>query len=133
LMTAHVEGQRVGGVVIAFNTPDVTMLEGRRDLAALWDIRVSSATRGQGVGTALFRGVEIWCIARGCRRLKIETQHNNVAACQFYERQGCVLEAASHLAYRDRPDEIQLLWYKDLSLVAASDDALRSGRGTPRR
>jgi streptothricin acetyltransferase len=133
LMTAHVEGQRVRGVVIAFNTPDVTMLEGRGDLAALWDIRVSSATRGQGVGTALFRGVEIWCIARGCRRLKIETQHNNVAACRFYERQGCVLEAANHLAYRERPDEIQLLWYKDLSLVAASDDASRSGRGTPRR
>ena len=69
LMTAHVEGQRVGGAVIAFNTPDVTMLEGRRDLSALWDIRVSSATCGQGVGSALFRAVETWCSARGCRRL----------------------------------------------------------------
>jgi streptothricin acetyltransferase len=114
LMTAHVEGQRVGGAVIAFNTPDVTMLEGRRDLSALWDIRVSSATRGQGVGSALFRAVETWCTARGCRRLKIETQNINVAACRFYERQGCVLEGVNHFAYRERPDEIQLLWYKDL-------------------
>jgi len=61
------------------------------------------------------------------------TQHINVAACRFYERQGCVLEGVNHFAYRERPDEIQLLWYKDLSLVAASDDAPRSGRGTPRR
>jgi streptothricin acetyltransferase len=133
LMTAHVEGQRVGGAVIAFNTPDVTMLEGRRDLSALWDIRVSSATRGQGVGSALFRAVETWCTARGCRRLKIETQNINVAACRFYERQGCVLEAVNHFVYRELPDEIQLLWYKDLSQVAASNDAPGSGRGTPRR
>src|SRR5437879_5610385 len=115
LMTAHVEGQRVGGAVIAFNTPDVTMLEGRCDLATLWDIRVSSATRRQGVGSALFRAVETWCATRGCRRLKIETQNINVAACRFYERQGCVLEAVNHFAYRELPDETQLLWYKDLS------------------
>src|ERR1700730_4835726 len=100
LMTAHVGGQRVGGAVIAFNTPDVTMLEGLHDLAALWDIRVSSATRCQGVGSALFRTVEMWCTARGCRRLKIETQNINVAACRFYKRQGCVLEGVSSSRHR---------------------------------
>jgi streptothricin acetyltransferase len=123
LMTAHVEGQRVGGAVIAFNTPHVTMLEGRRDLAALWDIRVASATRGRGVGSALFRAVETWCTARSCRRLKIETQNINVAACRFYGRQGCVLEAVNHFAYGELPDEIQLFWYKELSQVATGHDA----------
>jgi hypothetical protein len=33
--------QQVGGAAVAFDTPGLTMLEGRRDLAVLWDIRVS--------------------------------------------------------------------------------------------
>jgi GNAT superfamily N-acetyltransferase len=114
LIAARSRGQRVGGAVIAFNTPGVTMLEGRSDLAVLWDIRVTPAARGKGVGSALFRAVEAWAIARGCRQLKIETQNINVSACRFYERQGCVLGGVQRLAYPDHPDEIQLLWYKEL-------------------
>lgn len=104
----------IGGAVIAFRTAEVTMLEGRDDLAVLWDIRVSPDVRGQGVGSALFDAAESWARARGCRQLKIETQNINVAACRFYERHGCVLEAVNRLAYPQFPDEIQLLWYKNL-------------------
>jgi ribosomal protein S18 acetylase RimI-like enzyme len=42
------------GAVVVLKTPSLTMLEGRDDLAMLWDIRVSPEARGQGVGTALF-------------------------------------------------------------------------------
>src|SRR5215211_4443708 len=40
VILAQVEDSPVGGAVIAFDTPGVRMLEGRRDLAVLWDLRV---------------------------------------------------------------------------------------------
>lgn len=115
LIAAHSRGRRVGGAVIAFNTPGITMLENRSDLAVLWDIRVAPEVRGEGIGSALFRAVEGWATVRGCRQLKVETQNINMAACRFYQRQGCVLVSIGRLAYPELPDEIQLLWYKDLS------------------
>jgi GNAT superfamily N-acetyltransferase len=90
------------------------MFEGRSDLAVLWDIRVAPSTRRCGVGAALFEAAEAWASAKGCRQLKVETQNVNVAACRFYARRGCELRATHGGAYSELPDEIQLLWYKDL-------------------
>lgn len=114
LLIAHSQGRRIGGVVIAFDTRSIVMLEGRKDLAVLWDIRVDANWRRQGVGAALFRAAEQWARARGCEWLKIETQNVNVPACKFYVKQGCTLGAIHRFAYPDLPDEIQLLWYKAL-------------------
>jgi GNAT superfamily N-acetyltransferase len=114
LLVAWIDGRRVGGAVVAFDTPGVNMLEGRNDLAVLWDIRVAPEARGSGVGSALFAAVEGWARERGCRELKIETQNINVGACRFYERQGCRLGAVNRHAYPELPDEVQMLWYKDL-------------------
>jgi ribosomal protein S18 acetylase RimI-like enzyme len=114
LFTAHCATRIVGGAAVVFDTPEVTMLEGRRDLAVLWDIRVSPDVRRLGVGSALFETVEAWARRRGCRQIKIETQNTNVRACRFYERLGCVLRTIARAAYPDRPGEIQLLWYKDV-------------------
>lgn len=114
IFTARVRSRIVGGAAVAFDTPGLTMLEGRRDLAVLWDIRVSPEDRGLGVGSALFERVEAWARRHGCRQLKIETQNTNVGACRFYERQGCQLQAIHRGAYSELPQEIQLLWYKDL-------------------
>jgi GNAT superfamily N-acetyltransferase len=115
LIAAYSGGQRIGGAVIAFDTTDVHMLEERRDLAVLWDIRVTPNLRGQGVGSALFQAAEAWALARGCRQLKVETQNINVPACRFYARRGCGLGAINRFAYPDLPHEVQMLWYKDLS------------------
>jgi GNAT superfamily N-acetyltransferase len=115
LIAAFSGGQRIGGAVIAFDTTDVHMLEGRNDLAVLWDIRVTPNLRGQGVGSALFQASEDWAAAKGCRQLKVETQNINVPACRFYARRGCVLGAINRFAYPDLPHEVQMLWYKDLS------------------
>ena len=41
LFTARFATRIVGGATVAFDTPGLTMLEGRRDLAIVWDIRVS--------------------------------------------------------------------------------------------
>jgi GNAT superfamily N-acetyltransferase len=114
LFTARFAARIVGGATVAFDTPGLTMLEGRHDLAVLWDIRVSPDARRQGVGSALFEKVEAWAKLHGCRQLKIETQNTNVRACRFYERQGCRLWAIHRAVYSDLPEEIQLLWYKDL-------------------
>lgn len=119
LIVARSRRRRVGGAVIAFNTAGVTMLEDRNDLAVLWDIRVAPEVRGKGVGSALFRAVEAWATARGCRQLKVETQNNNVAACRFYQRQGCVLGGVHRSAYPELPSEVRLLWYKDLLALHA--------------
>lgn len=111
---AHLGTRRVGGAVVAFDTPELFMLEGRRDLAVVWDLRVSPDSRAQGIGEALFGRVEAWAIEKGCRQLKVETQNINVAACRFYARRGCVLGGINRFAYAALPDEVQLLWYKDL-------------------
>jgi GNAT superfamily N-acetyltransferase len=110
--------QLVGGAVVAFDTPGVDMLEGRRDLAVLWDIRVLPGARGHGIGAALFRAAEARARERGCRWLKIETQNINVGACRFYARMGCELGAIHRFAYPGLPDEAQLLWYRRLAPLA---------------
>ena len=114
-LVARSNGVRVGGAAVAHDTPGLTMLEDRRDIAVLWDIRVSPDIRGKGVGTALFKSAEMWAITRGCRQLKVETQNINVPACRFYAKQGCVLRAIRPNVYREFPDEIQLLWYRELA------------------
>ena len=115
VLSAWVDERRVGGVAVAFRTPGLMMLEGREDLAVLWDLRVAPEARGQGIGALLFRAAEAIAIAKGCRQLMVETQNINVAACRFYERLGCKLKTVNYHAYPELPNEIQLLWYKDLS------------------
>ena len=60
----EVDGQVVGGAAVAFNTNGVFMLEGRSDLAVLWDLRVHPAWQRQGVGRALFQHAAAWARAR---------------------------------------------------------------------
>jgi GNAT superfamily N-acetyltransferase len=100
--------------VLAFDTEGLEMLEGRQDLAVLWDIRVHPDHRRHGVGQALFSAAETWARARGCRQLKVETQNINLPACQFYYKQGCVLGTIHRFAYPNLSEEVQLIWYKDL-------------------
>ncbi|HXY45989.1 MAG TPA: GNAT family N-acetyltransferase [Acidimicrobiales bacterium] len=113
LIAAH-GGSRIGGAVVAFKTANLDMLDGRSDLAMLWDLRVRPDVRGRGVGSLLFRGVEEWARNRGCTQLKVETQNVNVPACHFYARMGCTLGRIDRFAYEELPEETQLLWYKEL-------------------
>jgi GNAT superfamily N-acetyltransferase len=115
MFTARVDGALAGGAVVAWDTPGVHMLEERRDLAVLWDIRVMPEMRGHGVGAALFRAAAAWARARPARWMKIETQNINVGACRFYAAMGCELGAVLRHAYPDHPREVQLFWYLDLA------------------
>ncbi len=114
ISSAYMGNERVGGAVVAFDTAGVEMLEGRKDLAVLWDIRVRPDYRRYGVGTKIFRAAEDWARGRGCREMKVETQNINVGACRFYARQGCVLVAINARAYPELPGEVQLMWCKEL-------------------
>jgi GNAT superfamily N-acetyltransferase len=115
LLTARCDGRPVGGAVLAFDTAGVHILEGRRDLTALWDLRVTPESRRSNVGSILFAAAEDWAKSHGCRQLKVETQNINLAACEFYASRGCRLGAIHRFAYPDLPHEVQLLWYKDLT------------------
>ena len=114
LFEALDDGVPVGGAVVARDTPGVYMLEGRPDLAVLWDIRIRPDYRRRGIGSRLFRRAAEWGRGKGCRQLKIETQNINVAACKFYASQGCYLGAIHPGIYESLPEEVQLLWYMNL-------------------
>jgi len=107
----------VGGATVAIDTPGVNMLEGRKDLAVLWDIRVCPDERGRGIGSKLFKYAADWARQKGCRQLKVETQNINVPACRFYAKQGCELGAIHQYGYAGCPNvahEAMLLWYLEL-------------------
>lgn len=109
--------QPIGAAAVAWNTNGVNMLEGRRDLSVLWDIRVNLDCRGRGVGRMLIGHAAQWSRERGCKMMKIETQNVNVAACHFYRSMGCALGDIRRFAYADQPHvahEIQLNWYLPL-------------------
>jgi GNAT superfamily N-acetyltransferase len=104
----------VAGVAVALNTPEVNLLENRKDLAVLWDLRVIPNLRGSGIGRLMFLHAADWARKRGCRQMKIETQNINVPACKFYSRMGCELGMIHRFGYAANPkvaDEAMLFWY----------------------
>lgn len=108
-------GRPVGGAVLAFDTTGVFMLEARKDLSVLWDLRVRPEARGAGI--ALFRRAAAWSRARGCTQMKIETQNVNVPACRFYQKMGARLGEIRRFGYAAVPavaHEVMLCWYLDL-------------------
>jgi GNAT superfamily N-acetyltransferase len=107
----------VAGTAVALNTPGVNLLEGRKDLAVLWDLRVIPNLRGTGIGRLLFLHAADWARKRGCRQMKIETQNINVPACRFYSRMGCELGMIHRFGYAANPsaaNEVMLFWYYSL-------------------
>lgn len=111
------EDELVGGAVVAMKTPEVHMLDGRDDLALIWDIRIKPDFRRKGVGTRLFKAAADWANSRGCRYLKIDTQNTNVKACRFYASQGCLLGEVNFFKYTASKfyrDDIMFCWYLDL-------------------
>lgn len=112
--SAFVDQRRVGGAAIAWKTPEIFMLEGREELACLWDLRVAPDYRSKGVGRDLFARALAWAKTRKCRLFKVETQNINVPACRFYASQGCELGAINRFVYPETLNETQLNWYRKI-------------------
>jgi streptothricin acetyltransferase len=111
------EKEAVAGAAIAFNTPELQLMDKREDLAILWDIRVRPDQRRSGIGKNIFRHSCNWARKQGAVQLKIETQNVNVPACRFYKKLGCSLGQIDRYAYAGHPEvghEIMLVWYYDL-------------------
>ncbi len=51
--------RRIGGAVLAWDTPGVNMLEDRHDLVVFWDLQVHPDHRGRGAGRRLFDRVVV--------------------------------------------------------------------------
>src|SRR5205823_1431834 len=80
ILSAWNGDERIGGCIMAWDTLGVDMLEGRNDLAVVWDIRIHPMHRQNGIGSLLFSKAIEWAKAHGCTELKIETQNINVPA-----------------------------------------------------
>ena len=113
-LMAEEDGEKVGAAAIAYDTKGVHMLQGRKDITVLWDIRVSPEYRGGGVGSALFTHAAEWSRKKNCRLMKVETQNINVPACRFYAKQGCYLGSIDIHAYPKFENEVCLMWYLPL-------------------
>lgn len=116
ILSAWDGDERIGGLVIAQRTPGLTMLEGRNDIAAIWDIRVSNTWRHRGVGKSLMQAVDYWARQQGIRELKVETQDINVPACRLYRYAGFRLAEVNPGAYPGL-NETQLIWRKPLIAI----------------
>lgn len=125
-----VAGQKpAGAAAVAIDTPGCNMLDGRRDLAALWDIRIHPEYRGAGI--ALFKHIACWSRGRGCRQMKVETQNVNVPACRFYRQMGCHLGEIRGFAYAAHPalaHEVMLNWYLDLNVEGCKGELRKEPR-----
>ena len=68
-------GDVVGGAGVLCDSPEIHLLNGRRDLGLLWDVRVDPALRRRGVGTAIgwrgewFSTPSVGREVRACRHL----------------------------------------------------------------
>lgn len=114
LLSARIDDCLVGGCVLAFDTPGVHKLEERKDISAIWDVRVSPDSRRKGIASRLIDASAAWARARSCRILKAETQNINVPACRLYAKQGFTLGFINRFAYSECPDEVELVWYMEL-------------------
>ena len=114
---AYYNGKPIGAATLVMKSKEIHMLEGKDDLACLWDLRVHPEYRGKGIGSKLFQRAAKDAKENGCVYMKVETQSNNVLANKFYESQGCHL-ALVHLDayYNDEEcrDEAMMVWYLDL-------------------
>jgi GNAT superfamily N-acetyltransferase len=81
--------------------------------AWVWNIMLDEAIRGQGIGRELFNRAVAWARRMGYRALIFETQTNNVPACKFYARMGCLLEGIRTTYYSNDDiarGEVAIFW-----------------------
>ena len=98
LLGAYRDQERIGGAVVAFDTPLVEMPDGRSDLAVLWDIRTSPGARARHRGTALFTGAAEWATAKACTELKVERRTSTCqhADCMRASGANCARSTTMH-------------------------------------
>jgi Acetyltransferase (GNAT) family len=104
----------VGRIVLKRNWNKYTYVE---------DIKVDKQYRGYGVGKKLIEQAKRWMKDGGMTGIMLETQNNNVRACNFYESCGFVIGGFDSCVYRgpDKDsDEIAIYLYLMLDSAKSS-------------
>ena len=86
------------------------------DMGYVEEFAVEPEMRRQGVGKCLMDAARDWCLSENMKRMKLETQDNNVQACRFYTRYGFRLCGADSHKYDGSrfEDETALYFYMEL-------------------
>jgi GNAT superfamily N-acetyltransferase len=79
---------RVLGTAMVSLCADV--MYGFQPFAIVENVIVDSSARGQGIGTALFRHIETFCLASDCSKIMLLSSFQRVQAHRFFERFGFV-------------------------------------------
>ena len=79
-------GGRLLGTVLVVLCADAMF--GRRPFAVVENIVVDAQARGQGVGAALLRAVDRFCLAADCSKIMLLSAAERVDAHAFFERAG---------------------------------------------
>ncbi|HHU1537244.1 TPA: streptothricin N-acetyltransferase Sat2 [Escherichia coli] len=93
------------------------------DLASIEHIVVSHTHRGKGVAHSLIEFAKKWALRRQLLGIRLETQTNNVPACNLYAKCGFTLGGIDLFTYKTRPqvsNETAMYWYW---FSGAQDDA----------
>ena len=106
---AYDDGKPIGAATVAAKSPELKMLDGRDDIALLWDMRLPAEYRRQGIGQRLFDMAVEWSTGGGYKMMKIECQNTNLPAARFYEKQGAELVVINPHAYNT--EKTMFLWY----------------------
>jgi GNAT superfamily N-acetyltransferase len=78
-----------GGGIVGMATAQLLVSTARGGpVATIEDVVVDAGARGQGIGAALLRAIDAWARARGCLRLQLVADRENVAALDFYAARG---------------------------------------------
>lgn len=82
--------------------------------ALVEDIKVDRTLRKLGIGRQLIERAKQWAQHNGMPGLMLETQNNNVGACNFYERCGFKIGGFDISLYKGIPehcDDVAIYWY----------------------
>ncbi len=93
--------QAVAAMSLVHDNPSVRMLDGRKDVLLLWDLRVLPDHQGKGYGKALVSYARKKAGTLGMKHLRIETQNTNPDAVDFYKAMGFELAHIREHAYSD--------------------------------
>jgi ribosomal protein S18 acetylase RimI-like enzyme len=105
MYVAIAENEIIGQVIVRKNWNQMAYIE---------DIKVNRKYRMHGIGRQLLDKVKEWAKHNGMIGIMLETQHNNVGACKFYEQYGFVIGGFDRYIYNGMEncaDEIAVFWY----------------------
>ncbi|MFW5913895.1 MAG: GNAT family N-acetyltransferase [Bacillota bacterium] len=93
------ENKPVAAMSLVHDNGTVRMLDGRKDVLLIWDLRVHPDHKRKGYGKALIEYARTEAKSLGVNHLRLETQNTNPNAVEFYLAMGFELAHIREHAY----------------------------------